>query len=145
MRLASAWKYRAKYEAGGADRLLLARLVVDGPRRATDLAADTLLDLSTVSRRTRSLVDRGLLERRPDPEDGRGALLTATKAGCAAFEQYRHERDSELAAILQRWPAEDRFQLVRLVTHLNDDLLEHHNARQCPGGHSGVSAEDREK
>jgi DNA-binding MarR family transcriptional regulator len=145
MRLAAAWKHLAKYEAGGADRLLLARLVMDGPRRATDLAADTLLDLSTVSRRTRALVDRGLVERRPDPEDGRGALLTATEAGFAALEQYRRERDSEVAAILQGWPPEDRFQLVRLLTHLNDDLLEHHNERQCPGGRSGVSAENREK
>ncbi|MDX6331297.1 MAG: hypothetical protein QOI83_3680 [Streptomycetaceae bacterium] len=144
MRLASAWKQHAKYESGGADRLLLARLVMDGPRRATDLASDTLLDLSTVSRRTRSLVNHGLIERRPDPEDRRGALLTATEAGCAALEQYRHERDSEVAAILQGWTPEDRFQLVRLLTHLNDDLLEHHNARQCPGGRSGVSAEDRE-
>jgi DNA-binding MarR family transcriptional regulator len=145
MRLVSAWKHLAKYEPGGADRLLLARLVMDGPRRATDLAADTLLDLSTVSRRTRSLVDRGLVERRADPEDGRGALLTATSAGFAALEQYRRERDSEVAAVIQGWQPEDRFQLVRLLTHLNDDLLAHHNARHCPGGHSGVSAENREK
>jgi hypothetical protein len=61
------------------------------------------------------------------------------------MEQYRRERDSEVAAVIQGWPPEDRFQLVRLLAHLNDDLLAHHNARHCPGGHSGVSAENREK
>jgi DNA-binding MarR family transcriptional regulator len=139
-RLISVWKHRAKNEPGAADRVLLARLVLEGPRRATDLAADTLLDLSTVSRQVRSLVDRGLATRQPDQEDRRGALLSATDAGHEAFDQYRRQRDAEFAVVLEKWPPKDRYQLVRLLGRLNDDLMEHHNARHCPGGRSGMSA-----
>ena len=126
VRLVTAWKQRAKDDPAGGDRLLLSRLARCGPRRATDLAADTYLDLSTVSRQIRSLVDRGLVERSPDPEDRRGTLLSATADGVAAFEHYRAQRTDQLAAILDVWPNQDRHELVRLFTRLNDDLAENH-------------------
>jgi DNA-binding MarR family transcriptional regulator len=121
-RLIGALKQRAKHEPGRGDRIILARLAVDGEQRATDLAAETFLTLSTVSREVRSLVERGLLERRPDPDDGRGALLAVTAAGKAAFEAYRQQRDAELAALLAPWPPEDRQHITRLLARLNDDL-----------------------
>ena len=143
-RLITAWKQSAKHEPGAADRVLLARLVVGGERRATDLAADAFLDLSTVSRQVRSLVERGLVERRPDPEDRRGSMLTATAAGRAAFEHYRRQRDAQLAALLEPWPAEDRYQLIRLLARLNDDLVEHQHARDCSGSDTGDAAKQGE-
>lgn len=143
-RLIAAWKHRAKHEAVAADRVLLARLVVGGARRATDLAADAFLDLSTVSRQVRSLVERGLVERHQDPEDRRGSILTATTAGRDAFEQYRRQRDTELAALLEPWTGEDRYQLIRLLARLNDDLVEQQQARGCPGGDTGNAAKQGE-
>ncbi len=143
-RLMAAWKHKAKHEAGAADRVLLARLVIGGERRATDLAADTFLDLSTVSRQVRSLVERGLVERHPDPEDRRGSILTATADGRTAFEHYRRQRDAELAALLEPWPGEDRYELIRLMARLNDDLVQHQQARECPGGHAGNAAKQGE-
>lgn len=142
-RLIAAWKHRAKHEAGAADRVLLARLVSGGARRATDLAADAFLDLSTVSRQVRSLVERGLVERHPDPEDRRGSLLCATATGRAAFEHYRRQRDAELAQLLEPWPADDRYQLIRLMARLNDDLVEQQQ-RDCPGGLTGTVAKQGE-
>ncbi|MEY9965650.1 DNA-binding MarR family transcriptional regulator [Streptacidiphilus sp. MAP12-16] len=137
MRLITAWKQRSREDPGGGDRLLLARLVSCGPRRATDLAADTLLDLSTVSRQIRSLVDRGLVERRPDPEDRRGALLSASPDGVIAFQHYRDQRNQRLARMLDAWPAEDRYQLVRLFGRLNDDFAE--NSAELFGGPIGAT------
>src|SRR2546423_450837 len=90
-RIIAAWKHRVKNEPGAAERILLARLVTDGARRATDLAAEAFLDLSTVSRQVRSLVERGLVERRPDPEDRRGYLLTATDAGHETYLEFRRQ------------------------------------------------------
>src|SRR5262245_8705734 len=49
-RIMAAWKHWVKNEPGAAERILLARLVTDGARRATDLASEAFLDLSTVSR-----------------------------------------------------------------------------------------------
>ena len=137
MRLITAWKQRTRDDPGGGDRLLLGRLVQCGPRRATDLASDTFLDLSTVSRQIKSLVDRGLVERTPDPEDRRGALLSATAAGVAAYEQFRDQRNEHLARIFEAWPETDRYQLVRLFARLNDDFAENHH--QLFGGHLGAT------
>jgi DNA-binding MarR family transcriptional regulator len=144
-RLISATKQRARREPDGGDRVILARLVMDGERRATDLAAETFLDLSTVSRQAHSLVDRGLVERRPDPDDRRGALLAATDAGRAAFEEYRRQRDAELASFLRAWPKTDRCELVRLMGRLNDDLTERHVAQSPAGGAPYTTAEQGEE
>ncbi|MCX3061647.1 MarR family transcriptional regulator [Streptomyces sp. GXMU-J5] len=140
-RLVAAHRHRTKIERGAGERVLLARLVRDGEQRATDLAAETFLDLSTVSRQVRSMVERGLIERRPDPEDRRGTLLRATDSGRAAFEEYRKERDARLAALLAPWPAEDRFQLIRLMTRLNDDLVQDQQTRHSCGTHSEAAAQ----
>ncbi|MFJ3712345.1 MarR family winged helix-turn-helix transcriptional regulator [Streptomyces sp. NBC_01387] len=143
-RLIAAWKQRAKTEAGAADRVLLARLVTDGPQRATDLAAAAYLDLSTVSRQVRSLVERGLVERHPDAEDRRGSLLSATGAGRERFEQYRSQRDTELTKFLQAWPGEDRYQLMRLLARLTDDLVKHQPLQRAAGRHSDSAAQQGE-
>ncbi|MCQ4084771.1 MarR family transcriptional regulator [Streptomyces sp. RB6PN25] len=144
-RLMAAWKHRAKNEPGAAERILLARLVTDGARRATDLAAEAFLDLSTVSRQVRSLVERGLVERRPDPEDRRGYLLTATDAGHETYMEFRRQRDAELGALLASWSPEDRYQLIRLMTRLNDDLVDFTHGHLGAGPHSGTAVEQGEK
>jgi DNA-binding MarR family transcriptional regulator len=135
MRLIAAVKHRMRDDPGGGDRLLLGRLVTGGPRRATDLAADTFLDLSTVSRQIRSLVDAGLVERTPDPDDRRGALLSVTPAGVAAFQHFRDQRNERLARVFEAWQPEDRHQLVRLFGRFNNDFAENYN--QLLGGHAG--------
>lgn len=140
-RLVAARRNQAKLEQGAGERVLLARLVRDGERRATDLAAETFLDLSTVSRQVRSMVERGLIERRPDPEDRRGTLLHATESGRAAYETYRRQRDAQLAQLLEPWPAEDRYQLIRLMTRLNDDLVAHQHQRHGDGTHPTAEAQ----
>jgi DNA-binding MarR family transcriptional regulator len=141
-RLIAAWKSHSSADRSAADRVLLARLVVGGERRATDLAAEAMLDLSTVSRQVRSLVDRGLVERRPDPEDGRGTLLAATDAGRAAFDEYRRQRNAEMAELLADWSPRDRYDVVRLIGRLNEDLAEQH-ARRCAGT-TGIAARQGE-
>ncbi|MGD3108875.1 MarR family winged helix-turn-helix transcriptional regulator [Streptomyces sp. YGL11-2] len=143
-RLIAAWKQRAKNDAGAADRVLLARLVCGGDQRATDLAADAFLDLSTVSRQVSSLVERGLVARRPDPEDRRGSLLTATESGRARFEQYRRQRDAELAAILEPWSPQDRADLIRLMGRLNEDMAERQHTRPDPAEDQGADVEQGE-
>ncbi|HWC84281.1 MAG TPA: MarR family transcriptional regulator [Pseudonocardiaceae bacterium] len=100
---------------------LLAHLVVEGPRRTTALAEAVHADPSTVSRQTAALVRHGLLERRPDPEDGRASILAATPDGERVFQENRRDHCLRMAEILADWPVDDVKQLTSLLSRLNLD------------------------
>ena len=65
------------------------------PLRLCDLNRHVLLSQPALSRLVDRLVDRGFVERRPDPADGRSVLLSLTEAGRAAQRQVgrQHARD----------------------------------------------------
>ena len=128
VRLVTAWKQRAKDDPAGGDRLLLSRLARCGPRRATDLAADTYLDLSTVSRQIRSLVDRGLVERSPDPEDRRRSIVAPTEEGLRAMERVRLRRTDSLADLLADWSQTDLDTLGAMFGRYNRAVAAKHLA-----------------
>jgi DNA-binding MarR family transcriptional regulator len=50
------------------------------------IGAKTQMDKVTVSRAAIALVDRGLLERRPNPDDQRSHLLSLSSAGRALYD-----------------------------------------------------------
>ena len=58
--------------------VMLAHLIEAGPRRSSDIAEAFDLDKGAVSRQVQHLVELGLVERTPDPADGRATILTAT-------------------------------------------------------------------
>lgn len=62
---------------------LLVQLSEAGPEglRLRDLAARMLISRSNVTRRVEALAARGLVERRPDPVDGRGVIAVLTPEG----------------------------------------------------------------
>jgi len=49
-------------------------------------------------------------------------LVIATKSGLAAFDQTRNQRSEVLNEVLAQWPAEDRVELVRLLSRFNAEL-----------------------
>ena len=64
--------------------------VTRGPEstaRLRDVTANMLISQPSVSRLVDRMVTRGLLIKSPDPEDGRGSLLTATDAGTKSFRE----------------------------------------------------------
>ena len=54
---------------------ILRALDSDGPMRASDLAADTLLSLPSLTRLVKTLSDRRLIRRDPSAEDQRSVVL----------------------------------------------------------------------
>lgn len=85
-------------------------------RRLTELAEETLFTLSGISRMVNALVDRGFVERNPDPSDGRANLVTITEAGQAQLEAIKpdiitlirrrfldHFTHDELATMAEFW------------------------------------------
>ena len=60
---------------------MLMALNESGSRRASDLVGLFSVDKGAVSRQVQSLLELGLIERAPDPEDRRAAILSITEEG----------------------------------------------------------------
>lgn len=65
----------------------LAQRIADGGSRLTDLARQAQVTKQTASLLVGALEEKGLVERIPDPADGRARLIKFTPAGRAAAEQ----------------------------------------------------------
>jgi DNA-binding MarR family transcriptional regulator len=101
---------------------LLLRTLSEGPRRSSDLAEVLLLDHSTIARQVGALERLGLARRRPDPDDGRSYLVSATPKGeqlCAATSAMRVRR---IETLFESWNGDQRRALVESLKHLNGDL-----------------------
>ncbi len=103
----------------GAAYGLLALLADAGPLRAGDLVTTLGLDKSTVSRQVSSLVALGMVEREPDPADGRAQVLRPSAEGAARLSGIREARRARWEADLSGWPAEDVTTLAELLARLN--------------------------
>lgn len=103
---------------------LLAELVRNGQCRAADLAAHRALDASVVSRQLAHLENEGLIERSPDPEDRRVALLRATEDGVRELAERDREKARWLSHVLRNWDEEQLSTLSELLRAFSDDLLE---------------------
>jgi len=101
---------------------LLAWLVKQGPSRQAELAECTFLDPSTVSRRISQLVQKGLVERRADPIDGRAVQLLPTVRGQELFDIIRRRREATMEQVLADWSAIDLTALGGLLRKFNDDF-----------------------
>jgi DNA-binding MarR family transcriptional regulator len=78
----------------------LSRLDRGGPTTATALAKLEQISPQSMGATLGALEARGLIERRPDPEDGRRALVSATKAGLQVVRNRRNARTERLAQAL---------------------------------------------
>ncbi len=95
---------------------LLARLDHLGPRDAATLARLEGISAQSVGVTIAALAARGLVRRRPDPEDGRRRVVALTPAGLAALRRRRTRRAAQLAAALaEGFSAAERRQLLAAV------------------------------
>jgi DNA-binding MarR family transcriptional regulator len=101
---------------------LLKTLATSGPQRVTDLASYAGLDASTVSRHVAQLHSAGLIERTPDPVDGRAQRVKLSAAGMERFDAVLSTRRSLLEKCLESWDPRDLEELDRLLTRLAADV-----------------------
>jgi DNA-binding MarR family transcriptional regulator len=106
--------------------VLLFQLVRSGPQRLSALAECVHVDVSTVSRQVSTLVEHGLVEKRPDDLDRRAALLAATDAGLRLFGRMRRDRNAMFNDVLDGWTPEEITTLTSLLMRFNDDFAAHH-------------------
>jgi DNA-binding MarR family transcriptional regulator len=88
--------------------------------RGSELAESLGVHKSTASRAIASLEGLGLINRVPDPEDGRAQLLVAEPQAQARLAAYRQRSHSWLSEILSDWDADEVTAFARSLSRLND-------------------------
>ena len=83
-----------------------------------DLAGHLYLDKSTASRIANGLVDKGLLARERDSEDGRVVRIVATPEGKAICSRIESDLAGEYAELLGDFDPEIRSAITKLVSRL---------------------------
>jgi DNA-binding MarR family transcriptional regulator len=78
------------------------------PLRLGELTATEQVTQSAITQMVTRLENDGLVERRPDPRDGRAVLVHITPAGAEVVAARHADRVARLAPILQRLSAEER-------------------------------------
>lgn len=104
------------------DVFLLGAIIDGGPVRVTDLAAWQGVDKSTVTPQVQRLAAAGLVDRSPDPADGRATLLLATDEGRALQTDIGRGGARVIDELTAGWPEEDRRELGRLLDKLVSEL-----------------------
>ncbi len=82
------------------ERTALSYLDRSGPTTSSALAREVQITAQAMGTTLSALRARGLIERHPDPVDGRRVLLTVTEAGMQALKNKRNARAELIAQAL---------------------------------------------
>lgn len=120
---------RLRQEAAGAvgeltptSAAALATVERHGPLTPSELAEIERVKRPTATRTLRVLCDAGLVERTPDPQDGRSALVSVTAAGRERLRRLRGRKNAYLARRMRELPASDLETLDRAAEILEGIL-----------------------
>lgn len=111
---------------------LLRHLARHGESRATDIAAEYLMDASVVSRQVGCLIERGCIERRTDPADGRASLLVITDEGRRLLDEFDRIYSAYLAERFADWSEERLARTAEILGDAADKLFYDHPHDQFP-------------
>jgi len=127
---------RLRQEAAGAAGELtptsaaaLATVERHGPLTPSELAEIERVKRPTATRTLRVLSEAGLVERTPDPDDGRSALVSVTAAGRERLRRLRGRKNAYLARRMRALPDAERETLERAAEIL-EGLLEEPGERR---------------
>lgn len=93
-----------------------------GEIRPSSVADFCGLDVSTISRHIKKLEQDGLVERSPDPADGRAHLVGLSAQGKRMLAHAEQIRREELWSAIGTWSEDDRHQLRTILDRLAEDL-----------------------
>ena len=127
---------RARQENDGGGTAVLGMLAKCGPVRASDLARELFLDLSTVSRHVQHLERDGLIERAPDPHDRRATTLHLTGLGTKHLDDFWQRKIEAMREGLDDWDPQEMRTLLRLLRRYVEDYPGRNVARG-PGTDNG--------
>ena len=122
-RTARRLRQEAASDLGPSTTSALAVIEMHGPITPSELAAIEGVQRPTATRIVARLVDRGLIDRAPDPADGRSSLLSVTAEGRALLRRLRARKTAFLARRMEALSGADLAALERAVPVL-EGLLE---------------------
>jgi DNA-binding MarR family transcriptional regulator len=109
-------RLRAEHRFSLAHGSVLGRLDREGPRSTSELAAAERVRPQSMAQSVSELEAEGLISRRPDPTDGRRALIELTEQGRLTLHADREQRVGWLIeAIAEEFTAEEQQALARAV------------------------------
>ena len=117
-RMARRLRQEAGTDLGPSQLAALATIGRHGPLAPSELADRERIRRPTATRVLGRLVDADLVERIPDPTDGRSAIVTATPQGRALLRRLRQRKTAYLARRMRELPSEDVEALARAAAVL---------------------------
>ena len=124
-RFAETVRQRANAEVDRAGYAVLVRVSELGPVRLSELAQYLGLDVSTVSRQVQQLEQRGLVDRSPDPLDGRAALLELSVPGREIMQKMRDAWEETVADVVNAWKPGDIARFGSLLDRFVSDVIKY--------------------
>lgn len=112
----------------GSQGYTLLSIPDNGTISMNDLSLKMKLAGSTMTRMVDQLVQKGLVDRKPDPEDRRVVLVFLTESGCQAKQQLDEALQTFFLTVLQDIPENERRQVLHSLELLNGAIM---NALQC--------------
>jgi len=108
-------RLRADYRFPLQQASVIGRLDREGPQSVSDLAAAERVRPQSMAQTVGDLEGEGLVERRPDPADGRRALVILTDAGREELEADRRQRDGWMVGAIEELSPQEQATLERSV------------------------------
>lgn len=84
-----------------------------------ELGDSSGFQLSSLTRITDKLVERGLVAREADPSDRRVVRVGVTAAGCQIVEKFEMARKKKVKSILMRLTSRERKDLIRVLQDIH--------------------------
>jgi DNA-binding MarR family transcriptional regulator len=105
-----------------ASYLMLMYLAEEGALRSSVLSDRFNVDKGAISRQVQHLVDLGLLDREPDPDDGRAMLISASPDAVRRLRGVDRDRRDWLEGQLSEWSETDLHDFVAGLSRYNRAL-----------------------
>jgi DNA-binding MarR family transcriptional regulator len=102
----------------------LRRLERGGPATVTALAKAEQISVQSMGATLSALEARGLVDRHPDPADGRRSVMSVTEAGLVALSDKRNARIAQLAQVLASGFTPAELRQLRTAAPLIERLAE---------------------
>ena len=111
-------RLRAEHRFPISHGTVLGRLDREGAQSVSDLAVAERVRPQSMAQTVGDLESEGLVERNPDPADGRRALVSLTESGRETLAADRANREGWLVRAIEELPPEDQQTVGRAIVLL---------------------------